>query len=60
MTLEKDGVKVEGNLPVGSELVVSVISEEEASELLDDDSLDHIADNYYQYDHGACQSIIYD
>ncbi len=38
MTLEKEGVKVEGNLPIGSELVVSVISEEDALSLLDDDS----------------------
>lgn len=42
MTLEKDGVKVEGNLPVGSELVVSVISDDEAQSLLDTDGMEVI------------------
>jgi hypothetical protein len=35
--LEKDGVRVEGNLPVGATLEVSDISDDEARELLGDD-----------------------
>lgn len=38
MTLEKNGIKVEGNLPVGSELVVQALSDEEALELVGEES----------------------
>lgn len=38
MTLEKNGIKVEGNLPVGSELVVTALSDEEALELVGEES----------------------
>lgn len=38
MALEKNGIKVEGNLPVGSELVVTALSDEEALELVGEES----------------------
>ncbi len=40
MTLEKEGVKVEGNFPEGSELIVSVMSEDDAASLIEGEDKD--------------------